>query len=44
MDFVKDKQAYIIYVWYQLEHHDLMRSNLQELDAWLAALQASNGA
>ncbi|KAL3789782.1 hypothetical protein ACHAWO_000253 [Cyclotella atomus] len=44
MDFVKDKQAYIIYVWYQLEHHDLMRSSLQELDAWLAALQASNGA
>ncbi len=43
MDFVKDKQAYIIYMWYQLEHHDLMRSSIQELDSWLAPLHAADG-
>ena len=44
MDFIRDKQAYILYAWYQLEQHDLMRSSLQQLDDWLAALKGSDGA
>jgi len=44
MNFVKDKMSYILYVWFQLEQHDLMRSSLQELDSWVAALNAAGGA
>ncbi len=30
--FVKEKDSHVLYAWYQLEKHDLLRASLQKLD------------